>query len=325
MKQLPSDVSVVFRMPGCTGFEGLVNGPGTDVFRMHPFDRQSPSVCLRGTFTRMDHLQLKDTVQSWSLSPSGSDTPAHGRAHYTALVQDAVKRIEQGEMEKVVLAAVFRIAAVPDLFQMLIELERRHPDAFVYAINTDGIAMIGASPETLLSCQGQILRTEALGGTPANGQYGIKEIMEHQQICDYIASVLNAHDFAYSRGARTVKQAGTVEHLRTGFEIEARSREENQKLAEQLHPTPAVCGLPPETASAYIQAHEGFSRNYYAGYLGPERGSGEFSYFVNLRCAQVFAQEMILYAGAGINRLSDPGAEWDEVNRKKETIAGLLK
>lgn len=184
--------------------------------------------------------------------------------------------------------------------------------------------MVGASPETLLSSSGGILHTEALGGTPVDGQYHLKEIKEHEQISNDISSKLIGHGFAFRKGHRTVKKAGLLEHLRTEFEIDSLSWPENLHLASVLHPTPAVCGLPYEEAYRYIIHSEVFNRNLYTGYLGPIWSTGEFSLFVNLRCAELYQSDIILYAGAGINSMSDPEAEWNEINRKKETIASLL-
>ena len=40
-------------------------------------------------------------------------------------------------------------------------------------------------------------------------------------------------------------------------------------LVEELHPTPAVGGLPKAAAVDYILKQEGYDRSYYTGYLGP--------------------------------------------------------
>ena len=47
--------------------------------------------------------------------------------------------------------------------------------------------------------------------------------------------------------------------------------------------------------------------------------------YVNLRCARVFEGVYELYAGAGINEMSDPNDELVETDNKLQTIAQWLK
>ena len=91
-----------------------------------------------------------------------------------------------------------------------------------------------------------------------------------------------------------------------------------------MHPTSAVCGLPYEESLEFILKTEKLQRGYYSGYIGPIYKDGNFDFFVNLRCAMAFQNSLVLYAGAGINSMSDPEAEWDEVKRKKQVIASKL-
>ena len=69
-------------------------------------------------------------------------------------------------------------------------------------------------------------------------------------------------------------------------------------LVQELHPTPAVGGLPKDIAVDYILAHEDYDRAYYTGYLGPFSNGKQANLFVNLRCATVFDDTIRLFTGA---------------------------
>jgi isochorismate synthase len=91
-----------------------------------------------------------------------------------------------------------------------------------------------------------------------------------------------------------------------------------------LHPTPAICGFPLSKSLEFINEFESFNREYYAGFLGPISKSGDFSLWVNLRCAKIQSSTINFYAGAGIVEGSDPEAEYLETERKMDTLRQLV-
>ena len=49
-------------------------------------------------------------------------------------------------------------------------------------------------------------------------------------------------------------------------------------LLQELHPTPAVCGLPKEEAFRFIPDNEGYDRSYYSGFTGWLDTEGAYRY-----------------------------------------------
>ena len=92
----------------------------------------------------------------------------------------------------------------------------------------------------------------------------------------------------------------------------------------ELHPTPAVCGLPKNLADDFIRLKEKHERKYYTGYLGPWKLNQQVDLFVNLRCMEVTDDEFILYAGGGITAHSIPEKEWEETNQKAATLLAVI-
>lgn len=120
------------------------------------------------------------------------------------------------------------------------------------------------------------------------------------------------------------RRAGNIQHLCTDFSFTLPDPDDVCKLLLRLHPTPAVCGVPRETALAAIAADEDSSRRYYAGFSGPLGLQGETRLYVSLRCMAFDQTEATLYAGGGIMPGSKLADEWEETCRKMQTMMGVL-
>jgi isochorismate synthase len=324
MKQQTPIARVLFRLPGAQQTEAFIVGDGSDGFMLAPFLRTGSVLELKGSIVPANELILQGFFEHCVLQPGEAAQSVSG-AGYIELVNHAKERIKSGSFEKVVLAGSHWMETRCESAQLFRMLLNHNPQAFVYAFCLDGKLMIGASPETLLQRSGNLLETEALGGTRTHGVYTEKEWTEHRQIQDYISMILETGGYGFSMGEAYSKKAGRIEHLCTQFRIEQRTLQADLELAKALHPTSAICGLPYQPALNFIELSEGFNRGYYSGYLGPVRASGEFYYFVNLRCAECYSNGLRLFAGAGINAMSVPEDEWEEINNKMQTIAQWLK
>ncbi|MBN0408581.1 chorismate-binding protein, partial [Pseudomonas aeruginosa] len=88
-----------------------------------------------------------------------------------------------------------------------------------------------------------------------------------------------------------------VQHLRRCIWTELAAPDDSRCLL-QLQPTAAVAGLPRRAALAFIQRHEPFSREWYAGSAG-YLSLAQSEFCVALRSAKVDHDILRLYAGAG--------------------------
>jgi isochorismate synthase len=96
-------------------------------------------------------------------------------------------------------------------------------------------------------------------------------------------------------------------------------------LIDALHPTPAVCGLPKESAKEFILENEGYDRSFYTGFLGELSVENRSNLFVNLRCMQVKDATYYIYIGGGITSASVPEKEWEETVAKSKVMLRVLK
>lgn len=269
-------------------------------------------------------------VLSKSLKPSHA---SHGQQHYEKMVQTAIEKIKrEKDLQKVVLGRTLEVSLKKG-FSPLSFLEKMHdasPEVLCYLvyIPEQGLWM-GATPECLLEeCEGKV-QTHAVAGTlpqKDDVEWSQKELEEQQFVSDFIAQRLEEGGIEnYHVTERQTVHSGAVRHLKTTFSFDINEADSPSLLIQLLHPTPAVCGMPPKAADDFIAEYETCHRLYYTGYLGPVNVAGETAVFVNLRCMKVGEKEAQLFVGAGITVDSLPGKEWEETIIKAETLLHLIK
>ncbi len=260
-------------------------------------------------------------------------------AGYEDLVKHGISKIESGLFEKIVPSR-FEDASYNtnvDLIKVFERLCEKHPLAFVSFVSSPQTGTwMGATPELLVSVSKNKFKTIALAGTlpysPATNLKTVawtqKEIEEQALVSRYIISCfkkIRLREYE-EHGPKTIV-AGNVMHLKTEFEVDMQATSFPQLgsvMLKLLHPTSAVCGMPLEPALEFITANEGYSRQFYSGYLGPINIQHQTNLFVNLRCMQLFADKVRIYAGAGVTVDSDPKNEWQETEMKMDNLKKLF-
>jgi len=255
---------------------------------------------------------------------------------YCDQVETAVDNMKTSPLKKVVLSRIQK-QTKPEDFDVLDFFENicgTLPDAFCYVCFHPSAGLwCGASPELLMKFDGNSIETVSLAGTramenktPVEVHWNDKEITEQQLVSDYILEILKGSDIKeLSIQGPFTARAGNLVHLKTTFRSIVEESFNYQHLADILHPTPAVCGLPKALAMNFIGQTENHSRNYYAGYAGPVNIDIPALFHVNLRCMQVFDDTLALYVGAGITIDSDPLSEWKETCHKATTLIKILE
>lgn len=91
------------------------------------------------------------------------------------------------------------------------------------------------------------------------------------------------------------------------------------QLLHNLHPTPAVGGVPTATACEWIAQQEDW-RGCYTGGFGWIGDNRESNLSVLLRCALIDSSRAELFAGAGITSVSNPPDELKETRMKFDAL-----
>lgn len=221
--------------------------------------------------------------------------------------------------DKLILSRVKSANRIDHLNEKLVDLSNKYPSAFVYLFHYESETWLGASPERLLSSDKNGLKTVALAGTKSkaeNREWTKKEYLEHNFVVDYITENFKAN--AVKKSETYTIDLGEIQHLKTDIHITDASLDTSQVL-NQLHPTPAVCGVPKEKARDFILQHEGYNRSFYTGYFGII-SEEKTEIYVNLRCAQLFENKTAIYVGGGLIAESNAQAEWEETELKAKAL-----
>ncbi|MDO5726505.1 MAG: isochorismate synthase [Bowdeniella nasicola] len=261
------------------------------------------------------------------------------RDAYERAVAKAVEKIRAGELEKTVLARSHTLhldGPVP-IGALSEQLHRAYPSCWTFYV--DG--MIGASPEMLVSVRNGAVHSRALAGSaPVSGDSHVdnaaaaallasdKDRSEHAYAADSVRTVLEKIADVTIAPTRVV-ELPTIMHLATDITGQLRRDISALEIAGMLHPSAAICGTPTEGAAAVLTDLEGADRGRYSAPVGWVDDSGNGEFVIALRCAEVAATSLTMYAGAGIVAQSDPATEYLETETKmlpiRRAVAALDK
>ncbi|WP_017304610.1 isochorismate synthase [Spirulina subsalsa] len=309
-----------------------------------------PQSNLNKILEEINHFQQKvnqicQKSNYWKLSEnlpytSSLETVANYPQNFKKSVKSALNLIAKNKLNKIVLAHSLDVIS-PVAFQLihsLYNLRQKHPDCYIFSTsNKQDQYFIGASPERLMSLWHGQLETDALAGSAPRGQNpqqdvklaqlllnSEKEKREHQAVSYYIVQQLKKLGITAHSSPLQLLKLANIQHLWTPIQAPVPSHLHPLKILAQLHPTPAVAGLPSQMACQQIQAYELFNRELYAAPLGWLDMAGNSEFIVGIRSALITGNQARLYGGAGIVAGSDPEKELAEVQLKLQTILNTL-
>jgi len=260
--------------------------------------------------------------------------------HFQSAVDEVLQTIASGQLDKVVLAHAVDVRSPLPFHPVdcLQNLRSLYPGCYLFAINNGaGKVFLGASPERLVSLQQGHLLTDALAGSAPRGATpcedaqladrllnSVKELHEHEVVRDFILQQLQQLGISPTRSPLRLRQLPNIQHLHTPIHAPVSASLHLLDVVAQLHPTPAVAGLPCAIACDQIRRYEGFDRSLYAAPIGwvDHHGNGEF--VVGIRSAMIEGCHARLFAGAGIVKGSAPEKEWAEVRLKMQALLRAL-
>ncbi len=262
-------------------------------------------------------------------------------SQFQQLVSKCKEEILNGRFEKIVPSRT-KQTNLPDEFDLIKSFHllcELYPHAMISIVSCPETGTwVGATPEMLVSVnKEQIFHTVAIAGTQAFTEgmnlktisWTQKDIEEQALVERYIISCfkkIRLREYE-EHGPKTII-AGNVLHLKTDFRVDMTATNFpllGSTMLQLLHPTSAVCGMPLAPSLEFLKEHEGYNRQFYSGYLGPVNVDLESHIYVNIRCMQLFENEAILYAGAGVMADSDPEKEWSETEMKLNTLLRIIE
>ena len=258
---------------------------------------------------------------------------------YKKAVLAARDAVRSGAITKAVIAREIRVtSSIPiDVHAVLLRLRATFARSYRYSIN----GFIGASPELLVEIKGDRIRSHPLAGTtPRTGDpktddelarkliASMKDQVEHRVVIDAIHEMLlpwcSSLDW---EPEPSVLQVANVQHLGTLIEGHLSAvRPSVMEIVRTLSPTPALGGHPRDAALTLIAEVEELDRGPYGGAVGWVDGSGNGTWAVAIRCAELSDDRLTarLIAGGGIVAASDPDAELAETQAKFQAMLSAI-
>ena len=273
------------------------------------------------------------TAARWSIEPEVDID------EYLAAVVAARDAVRAGLLTKAVIARPIRVRSSEpiDVHAVLHRLRASFGSSYRYSI--DGF--IGASPELLVEVDGAIVRSHPLAGTaPRTGDVdndariaadliaSTKNQVEHRVVIDVVHdTLLPWASYLDWEPEPSIVTVANVQHLGTRMEgMLSQPGPSVIHLVRALSPTPALGGHPRDAAIDLIQRVEGFERGRYGGAVGWVDATGNGTWAVAIRCAELSddRRSARLVAGGGIVAASDPHAELAETQAKFQAMLSAI-
>lgn len=241
--------------------------------------------------------------------------------------------LDNGSVDKIVLSRRLDLTMDSDINvkEVFYAACRMYPHQMIALVSTElGGKWLMATPEVLLENDGNSVnasswKTMALAGTMTTpGPWSDKNLKEQYYVAEYIFNCLSRHSFLVKYSSPHTVSAAKLYHIRTDFAFNVNTADDALKVLDDLHPTPAVCGIPKAKAFDFILNNESINRKYYSGFSGPLCLDGETHLFVSLRCMEIEGRKCHLYAGGGLLKESEEGTEWNETEVKLKTMKDVL-
>lgn len=248
---------------------------------------------------------------------------AETQTEYLQKLEQVIQIIKENKLPKLVYSRrkIFKDFHTIDLKESFENLCNSYPNAFRYIFINEEESWMGAFSEVLgkFNKITHEFETMSLAGTlPVAESWSEKEIEEQKPVSSYIQNILEHYTDMIDVSETYDHVSGNIKHLRTDFKAKIQPEQLDQIIRE-LHPTPAVCGIPKEFCKENIQKLEKYPRELYAGYIKIETDE-TIQYFVNLRCAKLYQNSVHTFVGGGITAQSDPEKEWRETELKSEAV-----
>lgn len=255
-------------------------------------------------------------------------------------VEQAKMHIRKGDIFQVVLSQRLSAAYVGNAFQLYRKLRKQNPSPYQFFIDFDGYAVVGASPESLLTVRGGHMITNPIAGTRKRGRTEAedaaladelandeKEQAEHRMLVD-----LSRNDVGKVAAVGSVKipKYMAIERYQHVMHLVS---EVTGELNNAMHPLDAlvsclpagtVSGAPKVRAMQLIQQFETERRGVYGGAVGYIGFNGNLDVALAIRTFVVKDEKVHVQAGAGIVHDSDPQSEYEETLHKARSLTEVF-
>ena len=250
--------------------------------------------------------------------------------------ENAVRKIKgliaAGECYQVVLSQCFTRRTNADPVSIYRALRSLNPSPYMFLLKIGEKAIVGASPEMLVRCEGKKLEYRPIAGTRKRGKNfeedeifakemrnDEKEIAEHLMLVDLGRNDLGRvaeYGTVKVKDLMNVEKFSHVQHLVSYLFADLREDFDRFDALAACFPAGTVSGAPKVRAIEIIQKLEPTPRGIYSGAVGYIDYSGNLDTCIAIRTLVLENGEAKIQAGAGIVADSVPELEFEETVNK---------
>ncbi|RLA10198.1 MAG: anthranilate synthase component I [Gammaproteobacteria bacterium] len=295
---------------------------------------------------RLDQLieQLEQPLKEYpqSLPVSGlTDAHSNFNASFTQQgFEDAVERVKRyivdGDVMQVVPSQRMSIDFTAPPIDLYRALRYLNPSPYMFHLQLDDFAVVGASPEVLTRLEDGVLTVRPIAGTRPRGQDTEQDLLYERELMEdpkELAEHLMLIDLGRNDVGR-VAEIGSVEvtetmvveryshvmHIVSNVEGKVRDGMTAIDALRATFPAGTLTGAPKVRAMEIIDELEPVKRGVYSGAVGYIGWSGNMDTAIAIRTAVIKDDTLHVQAGGGIVADSVPATEWEETLNKRRAL-----
>jgi anthranilate synthase component 1 len=276
--------------------------------------------------------------------PTGSGLPvpicSADQSEFETSVLEAKEHIFAGDIFQAVLSRKCEFDLEQSPFELYMQLRAINPSPYMYIFEFGDLAIVGASPETLLTVHKRTVMINPIAGTCPRGKSEAedealashmlkdeKERAEHVMLVD-----LGRNDVRMVCESGSVKVSGFmkvlkyshVQHIESTVSGTLRPECDQFDAFRAIFPAGTLSGAPKIRAMEIISELEPSPRGIYGGGVGYYSWNGDADFAIVIRTLLIKGKKASVQAGAGIVADSDPAYEFRETERKMAAMLSAI-
>ena len=263
-----------------------------------------------------------------------------GKQKFEESVIQAKEHIFAGDIFQAVISRKFEFRIEQSPFELYMQLRAINPSPYMYIFEFGDLAIVGASPETLLTVHKRTVIINPIAGTCPRGKseaedeafashmlHDEKERAEHVMLVDLgrndVRMVTESGSVKVSEFMKVLKYSH-VQHIESTVSGTLRPECDQFDAFRAIFPAGTLSGAPKIRAMEIISELEASPRGIYGGGVGYYNWNGDADFAIVIRTVLVQDQKASVQAGAGIVADSDPGYEFRETERKMAAMLAAI-
>jgi len=275
---------------------------------------------------------------------------ADPREEYEEAVRTAKRHVLDGDIYQGVISRSRELRGEVDSLGLYAALREVNPSPYMYVLRHDDRSIVGASPETLVSVQGDRIVSNPIAGTCPRGTSPVedrrlagemladpKERAEHTMLVDLarndVRRVSEPGSVRVEEFMNVLKYSH-VQHIESTVTGTMAADADAFDATRATFPAGTLTGAPKVRAMEIIEELETTPREAYGGGVGYYAWTGDADFAIVIRTATLDESPsgasdpaetaVTVRAGAGLVADSDPAAEYEETEQKMDGVLAAI-